>query len=159
MGRLYTTEDYRRAADMLRSAYPGAAITTDIIIGFPGETEDEFEETLSFVREIGFSRIHVFPYSPREGTPAARMRAHVSADVKRERTRRMIELGRELERSYVERMIGQIRSVLFERETDVGAEGYTREYIRTAARGARAGTLRDVCLTDFHGDCASGVLI
>ena len=159
MRRQYSTDRYRRVVALLREAYPGAAFTTDIMVGFPGETDGEFEESLAFVREIGFSRAHVFPYSPREGTPAAAMDGQVSSHVKRERVGKMIELGQELEHQFICGMIGRVRSVLFEQRSDVLAQGYTPEYVWVSASGALPGETRDVCLIDFASDGALGVLI
>ena len=114
MKRRYTPQEYERCVEMLREAMPECAITTDIIAGFAGETEQEFNETLEFAEKIGFSRIHVFPYSRREGTVAYGMAGQLSNAVKQERARRLIELQNELERQYLERQIGKTHGVLFE---------------------------------------------
>ena len=107
MNRKYTTKEYRTILNRLRSYLPDAAVTTDIMAGFPGETEDEFEQTLAFVREMAFSKIHVFPYSPREGTPAAGFPDQVPAPVKEMRSKRLSELASALEAAYQARFTGR----------------------------------------------------
>jgi len=158
MRRPYTTAQYVHAIAAVRDAYPGAAITTDILVGFPGETDAEFRRTAEFVREISFSRVHVFPYSPRENTAAAAMPGQLPEAVKRGRARELIKLGRELEREFISGMIGRSSSVLFEQDCLLGAEGYSGEYVRVRADGAVPGLLANVCLTDFSGEYARGVL-
>ena len=133
MNRKYTSAGYRGAIDRILSAYPDAGITTDIITGFPGETEREFEKSYELVKSVPFSRLHVFPYSPRSGTPAADYKNQVSDEIKKTRAKRMAELGRILSESFARRFINESRPVLFESETVPGAsvyEGYTDNYIR-----------------------------
>lgn len=136
MNRKYTTEEYKNIVDIIKKYMPDAAITTDIIVGFPGETDEEFEETLNFVRKIGFSRIHVFKYSPREGTPAATRKDQIDGNVKNHRSEVLISLGEELMRTFNSHFIGKKLSVLFE-ETSKDPdfiEGYTRNYIRVKSK-------------------------
>lgn len=158
MARRYTSAGYREAAGLLRSAFPGAALTTDLMTGFPGETDEEFAETLSFVREMGFARIHVFPYSEREGTIAQAMPGSVPKAVREARAAELIQLGERLSAAYIDGWIGRTAEVLFEEEMGEGASGYTREYIRVTARGVRAGGIREVLLTDRDGEEAVGVI-
>lgn len=129
MKRRYTPQEYERCVEMLREAMPECAITTDIIAGFAGETEQEFNETLEFAKKIGFSRIHVFPYSRREGTVAYGMAGQLSNAVKQERARRLIELQNELERQYLERQIGKTHGVLFETYENGILHGHTDTYL------------------------------
>lgn len=129
MKRRYTPQEYERCVEMLREAMPECAITTDIIAGFAGETEQEFNETLDFAEKIGFSRIHVFPYSRREGTVAYGMAGQLSNAVKQERARRLIELQNELERQYLERQIGKTHGVLFETYENGVLHGHTDTYL------------------------------
>ena len=96
MNRKYTTEKYKEIVDLIRKYMPDAGITTDIIVGFPGETEDEFKETYDFVKNIGFSRIHVFKYSPRKGTPASKMNNQIHGSIKHSRSEKLIDLGNKL---------------------------------------------------------------
>ncbi len=139
MRRRYTTREFMDAAALLRSAFEGCALTTDLISGFPGETEKEAAATEAFVREVGFSRIHVFPFSPREGTPAASMPGQVPQAIRDERARRLIRIGKELALRYHSSQIGSTREVLIERILPDGTgEGYTREYVpcRTVPAGS-----------------------
>ena len=143
MKRRYTTAEFRAAAQRLRAARPGCALTTDVLTGFPGETEAEAAETLAFVEEMGFARIHVFPYSRRAGTLADRMGAQVPQAVKRERCAKLIELGNKLEAAYAKEMVGTVREVLFEEEN----EGYTPEYVRVRVpEGGAPGAIRPVLI-------------
>jgi len=161
MNRKYTTGQYRHAVDMLRNSMPNVAITTDIMVGFPGETDDEFKETMSFVRDIGFSRIHVFQYSPREGTRAANFSNQVPADIKEQRSHELIKLGNQLEKAYLESFIGKEEDVLFEEESKAEKdiyEGYTEHYIRVAARGTPGllNEIRPVLLEKIEKDYILG---
>ncbi|MFQ5419183.1 MAG: tRNA (N(6)-L-threonylcarbamoyladenosine(37)-C(2))-methylthiotransferase MtaB [Anaerolineae bacterium] len=138
MARRASRESFRQLAAAARAHIPDLSLTTDIIVGFPGETEAEFEESLDFVREIGFSRLHVFPYSSRPGTAAAAMPGQVPGPVKKERTRRLIQLGESLALAFHRRYERQTRHVLW--EANVGADpeglrwaGYTDNYIRVMA--------------------------
>ncbi len=126
MRRRYTTDDFRRACAMLRQAFSDCAITTDVITGFPGETEEEFAETMAFCREIGFARIHVFPYSARQGTPAAGMPNQVRRAVREERARELIAAGSALAEAYRTGWVGKTVDVLAEEVDENGtAHGYT----------------------------------
>ncbi len=130
MGRRYDAADYKRAVDLIREAVPGVAITTDIIVGFPGETEAEFQESYDFARQLQFARIHVFPYSPRPGTKAALMSQQVADRVKRERSRQMLALGRASVRNFKRQFLGKTVMVLWEKETCGVWSGLTDNYIR-----------------------------
>jgi threonylcarbamoyladenosine tRNA methylthiotransferase MtaB len=130
MGRRYTIEDYGQALALIRQAVPAAAITTDVIIGFPGETEDEFAEGLEFCRQAGFARIHVFPYSPRPGTAAAGMPGQVPAAVKKQRRQQMLALAGESAGRFREKYLDRVMPVLFEQKTGGLWSGLTDNYIR-----------------------------
>ena len=162
MRRRYTPEEYLRAVENLRSYMPDCAVTTDVIAGFPGETEAEFEETLDFLRLARLSRIHAFPYSRRKGTVADGLPDQVDEVVKHERTKKLIALGNQLEREYVSSMIGTVQSVLFEQsagEPGCGmAEGYTGQYIRVRAK-AEPGQIRAVRLVSAEGTLALGEVV
>ncbi len=151
MNRRYTTDEYRNAVRLLREACSDTAITTDIIAGFVGETEDEHRETVDFVREIGFARIHVFPYSKRNGTKAASMPNHLPRAVKEVRTKELIAVGTECESAFIAGMIGQNVEVLME---DDGT-GYTRNYVRVRCEGA-PGELKTVQIYARDGVLALG---
>jgi threonylcarbamoyladenosine tRNA methylthiotransferase MtaB len=130
MRRRYSTADYQNTVDLIREAVPGAAITTDVIVGFPGETDDEFRESYSFCQQMQFARIHVFSYSPRPGTRAAGMPGQVEAKLKRERSRRMLALGRACVRNFRKGFLGETLMVLWEKETGGVWSGLTDNYIR-----------------------------
>ncbi|MBN2879195.1 MAG: tRNA (N(6)-L-threonylcarbamoyladenosine(37)-C(2))-methylthiotransferase MtaB [Clostridia bacterium] len=129
MNRWYTTEKYLKEVDFIRSFIPDAAITTDIIVGFPGETEADFSETLAFVEKVQFSRIHVFPFSPRPNTKAYDMKAKVPKAEKNKRVHQLIDLGEKLEQEYMKKFIGKTVSVLFETNKGNIYTGYSKEYI------------------------------
>ena len=130
MKRRYNTGQFLRGVENLRKSFPHAAFTTDILTGFPGETEKEYDETRKMIETVGFSRIHVFPYSPRPGTAAAALPDQLPTEVKEFRTRELISLGNRVSERYLSTWIGQ-ESVLLPEEINNGRwEGYTPEYIR-----------------------------
>ncbi len=159
MRRRYTTEDFRRACALLRQAFPSCAITTDVITGFPGETEEEFAETVVFSKEIGFARMHVFPYSARQGTPATAMPNQVKRAVREERARQLIAVGNELAEAYRASWIGKTVEVLLE-ETDENdlTHGYTAEYMPCAVEDGTPGKLCAVTVTGLHQDGLIGTI-
>lgn len=126
MGRRYTTAEYARAAALLRQAMPESALTTDVIAGFCGETDEEHAQTMAFVREMAFARIHVFPYSIRNGTRAAAMRAQVPQHVREARAGALIRLGKELTQEFLRAQLGRTDTVLIESD----GTGYTGNYAR-----------------------------
>jgi threonylcarbamoyladenosine tRNA methylthiotransferase MtaB len=130
MNRRYSTADYLRAVDLIREAVPGVAVTTDVIVGFPGETEAEFKESYDFARQMNFARIHVFSYSPRPGTKAATMPQQVDDKARRERSRRTLALARACLRSFRRRFLGKTVMVLWEKEIGGVWSGLTDNYIR-----------------------------
>ena len=129
MNRKYTTKQYENAVELLRSYYPEAAFTTDIIVGFPGETEKEFEETYQFAKKINFYKIHVFKYSKRRGTPAESMPNQVDGNIKEERSNRLIELSNENENKHNENYVGKEVNVLFEELDNNYYKGHTSNYM------------------------------
>ncbi len=130
MKRRYNTSQYLRAAENLRRVFPMAAFTTDVLTGFPGETEAEFEETKAFLEKMGYARIHVFPYSPREDTPAAVMAGQLSSAEKERRARELIALGERISRRYLSLWLEREADFLPEEQIRGCWEGYTPEYIR-----------------------------
>ncbi|KZM54228.1 MAG: tRNA (N(6)-L-threonylcarbamoyladenosine(37)-C(2))-methylthiotransferase MtaB [Bacillaceae bacterium] len=135
MRRKYTTEFYAERLKRLREALPGLAVTSDVIVGFPGETEEEFMETYNFVKEHRYSELHVFPYSKRTGTPAARMENQVDEDIKNERVHRLIALSDQLAKEYASKFEGQVLEVIpeepYKEAPDSGKyEGYTDNYLK-----------------------------
>ena len=137
MGRRYTAYEYGEIVETLRRADQDVAITTDVMVGFPGETDREFDETYKFVKKMAFSKIHVFKYSPREGTPAARFKNQVPSKVKQERSDMLITLGDKMEQQFMNRFLGKEERVLFEQRVSMDGdmyEGYTDNYIKVMAR-------------------------
>ncbi len=130
MRRRYNTAQYMKAVDEIRTGFPHAALTTDILTGFPGETETEFLETEEMIRRVAFSRIHVFPYSPRPNTEAAAMAGQLPDAVRQERARRLIAVGEETARQYLESWLNLETVLLPEEIVDGCMEGYTPEYLR-----------------------------
>lgn len=136
MNRKYTTAEYREVVNRLRANFPDVAITTDVMVGFPGETEQEFEESKRFVDEISFAQVHVFKYSPRKGTPSVTFPNQVSPEEKERRSKIMIELSANSEKRFCDKFIGREMEVLFEqqvKEQDGYYEGLTPNYIRVVA--------------------------
>lgn len=161
MNRHYDTAEYCKLCNDLRSAFDDIALTTDVMVGFPGETREEFEESLAFVRKVGFSKIHVFPYSPREGTRAAKMGNQVTKAEKKERCHEMIAAGQELRTKFLQEQTGRVFPVLFETAcTDNVYEGYTPNYtpVRVYSEKNLCGTLRDVLITGAGEDWCEGKL-
>ncbi|HHV45680.1 MAG TPA: tRNA (N(6)-L-threonylcarbamoyladenosine(37)-C(2))-methylthiotransferase MtaB [Tissierellia bacterium] len=158
MNRKYTKEQYKEIVELIRKYMPDAGITTDIIVGFPGETEEEFNETCDFVNEIGFSRIHVFKYSPRIGTPASKYDNQIHGSIKHERSEKLISLGNRLMDKFNSKFIGKIVKVLFEEEKDGFFEGYTTNYMRVKSRAKEniQGNILPVRIIDKENDFLIG---
>lgn len=156
MNRKYDTALYRRIISGIRERFDNCSVTTDIMTGFPGETDEEFEETLDFVREIGFSRVHIFCYSRREGTPAAEMENQVDEHIKVLRSKKLEALALSLSKDFFARQVGRTENVLFERQKDGFYEGYTENYtpVRVKTELPLKGKIARVRLTSFgDGGC------
>ena len=134
MNRWYSTEQYFKEVEFVKTYLKNAAITTDIIVGFPGETEDDFSQTLEFVKKVGFARIHVFPFSPRPDTKAYDMKNKVPKLIKNKRVHKLIELGEEMEKNYINKFINKNTEVLFETFEDNYYIGYSKEYIKVKVK-------------------------
>lgn len=166
MGRRTSRASYRQLVQAAREAIPDLSLSSDLILGFPGESENDFALSMDFVQEIGFSRIHAFTYSARPGTAAAKMRGQIPNDRKKERTRRMIELGKKLSLAFHQRFKGQIRPVLW--ESGIGANhdglqwaGYTDNYIRVIANSPldMFNRITPVEIQEVHVDNVSGAIV
>ncbi len=129
MNRRYTTEEFKAVTKRLRAKFPNAALTTDIIVGFPGETDEEFNTTYEFLKEIAFYKMHIFKYSQRKGTKAAVMPNQVDGKIKEERSKKLIELSNENEYNYNRKHIGKQVEVLFEEREGEYLKGHTTNYI------------------------------
>lgn len=163
MNRKYTTDEYKKIVELIRSYMTDVAFTTDIIVGFPEETDEEFNETFKFVKEIEFSKVHVFKYSPREGTPAAKLK-QLDGNIKQERSKSLIELSDELNKEFNEGFIGRKIDVLFEEESkqeENYMEGYTTNYIRVLAKGDESleGKIRSIDINSTYGDSLVGEVV
>jgi len=145
MNRHYTPEEYLEKCSIIRDFFVTPALTTDVIVGFPGETEEEFLETEQFLRKAAFSQMHIFKYSMRGGTAAARMPHQIADAVKTERSSRLLKLNEGLEREYREQFLGTVKKVLIEEEEAIDGSryftGYTPEYVRAAV-------VSDICLAN-----------
>ena len=133
MNRRYTAEEYAASVDLLRETLPDVSISTDVIVGFPGETEEEFNETYKFLERIKLTKTHVFKYSPRKGTKAAEMKDQIDGSIKDKRSKLLIELSNKNEKEFIEKFIGKEMDVLIETEVKGQEgiyEGYTRNYIK-----------------------------
>ena len=157
MRRRYTSGEFLAACAMLRGAFEDCALTTDVMTGFPGETEEEFAQTVDTCQRAGFARMHVFPYSEREGTKAAAMAGSVPRHVREERARQLIAVGRALERAALEGRVGRNDEVLVE-EIDAQGRGmgYTGGYMRVHVQGAQPGEIVRVRITGIENEELSG---
>lgn len=153
MNRHYTSAEFAKLIENIRNEIPDIAISTDIIVGFPGETDELFEESLNFAKSIGFAKMHVFPYSKRAGTPAAKMPNQVDEAVKKQRVHRMQEMAEESAKAFHEKFIGKTLEVLFEQEKDGYTEGLTSNYIKVYVNEKiPSGELHNVELCEIYQD-------
>lgn len=160
MNRKYTPDEYLDFLKLLRDSFDMPAITTDIITGFPAETEQEFKETFEFTRKAEFSRLHVFPFSARKGTKAYDMTPKVPGDISKHRAKELISLGEKLEHKYLESLLGRTEEVLFEEPSKAFEglmEGYSKRYVRVAAK-AEENECKKVVLEDIKGKVIKGKL-
>ena len=161
MNRRYDTDGFRHTAEKLRETFPNCSITTDIIVGFPGETDEEFAQSVEFAREIGFAKIHVFPYSLRKGTIAAEM-PQIHPGVRSDRVDLLMAAARELEREFYKSQIGTTHTVLVERpQSKDYSHGFTESYIPVRIYGVELPrhTLADVKITNNDDGYCMGVVI
>lgn len=129
MNRKYTAQAFEKEVNLLRKTFPDVALTTDVIVGFPGETEEEFNETYKYLSKIRFAKLHVFKYSPRKGTVAAKMKNQIDSAVKEKRSHKLIELSNECEIEFLDRYIGKKVKVLFEKQDGKYIKGHTTNYL------------------------------
>jgi threonylcarbamoyladenosine tRNA methylthiotransferase MtaB len=164
MRRSYSLDQYHRTVNLIKEMIPEVAITTDIMVGFPGESDEEFEQSYSFCQQAGFANIHVFPFSPRPETAATRMPAPIKDKVKQERNQRMLELSRSSRRRFCEQFLGQTMPVLWEQETSPGSgiySGLTSNYIRVFAHSEKplSNEITPVRLVEFHNQGIWGEIV
>lgn len=163
MNRKYTTKDYRKSVNYIRNAFPDSAITTDIMVGFPGETDEEFETTLKFAEEISFAEAHIFKYSVRKGTVAEKMENQIEPHIKEERSKRLIAVTKKTQKDFLNSHIGKEVEVLFEREHKGIAgvyEGKTDNYITVIAKSNEdiSGEFKTVKIDSVNKGIAVGVV-
>lgn len=152
MNRHYTREGYLEACQRIYETFPGAGITTDIIVGFPTETEEDFLQSLAIIKEARFSQIHAFPYSPREGTNAYKRYKELPASVKKERMERILEAGERQKHAYLQAQIGKTAVIVPEQCKNGVTEGYAGNYIRVYVDGELPKTLIEVRITELYKD-------
>ena len=160
MKRKYDTARYYESVRLLKAHFPGCAVTTDMIVAFPGETEAEFAESLAFIQKCGFADMHIFPYSRRPGTPADKMPGQHDNATKEARSRAAIAVAEEMNRSYRENLIGQTLEVLFEEPDGAFFTGHAPNYIKVYALGeALHNEVRTVRVTGLRGDGVEGQIL
>ena len=159
MNRHYTSDEYFEKCDLLRKYFDNPAFTTDVIVGFPGETQEDYEISREFVKKVRFSELHVFKYSKRDGTVAAKMENQIPEPVKTERSEDLIKVGENLTMEYRRKFIGKKVSVLFEEIINVAGEnywvGHTKEYIKVIMKSDKdiSGDIKNVSLIGFANEC------
>ncbi|MGN0628768.1 MAG: tRNA (N(6)-L-threonylcarbamoyladenosine(37)-C(2))-methylthiotransferase MtaB [Oscillospiraceae bacterium] len=159
MRRRYNTDMYREVVKNIREFFPEGSLTTDVIVGFPGESEEDFEESCSFIEEMGFAKVHIFPYSRRTGTDAADMENQVPNSVKTERCSKMAKRAEAVRLKFLDAQVGKTESVLIESEIKDGMmQGYTRNYTPVVLPAVKSllCTVQDVVITGVSGDSCIG---
>ena len=161
MNRKYDSNRYYKSVTFLHEAYDRPAVTTDLIVGFPGETEEEFQQTLDFIQKCAFSAMHIFPYSKRPGTPAAKLPGQVLNAVKEERAHRAAQIARTMQDTYLYSWVGETVPVLFEEEREGLWRGHTTRYCEVEVQSVQPlhNQLRQVQITGHAGGALQGVLV
>ena len=160
MKRKYDTARYYESVELLRKFFPGCALTTDMIVAFPGETEEEFAQSLDFIQKCAFAEMHIFPYSRRPGTPADKMPGQHPNAVKEDRSRRAIAIADQMTAAYRAAMIGSTAPVLFEEPSEGLFTGHAPNYVRVYAKGENLhNEVRSVRITGVHRDGVIGEIV
>lgn len=162
MKRRYTTEEYKTIVDRLRAAIPNVSITTDVIVGFPGETNEEFDKTYEFLKDIELTHMHIFKYSPRKGTPAATMENQVDPSTKHERSEKLLQLNEENFKKFGQKMLDKEFNVLFEQKVgDNKFEGLTENYVKVIVESDKdlSEQILKVKITDIKNEFLEGILV
>ena len=167
MHRPYDTKKFKALLDQIRKRVPGIAVTTDVIVGFPGETEADFDVTCNFVKQCGFAKMHIFPYSKRKGTPAAARQDQIPENVKKQRAEKLAEIDRGMQQAYFAQNVGTNHAVLVEQPviTDKNAtgfvEGLTESYIRVELPGSVeiCGKVVNIKITEALIDKCKGIIL
>jgi threonylcarbamoyladenosine tRNA methylthiotransferase MtaB len=160
MKRKYDTARYYESVALLKQHFPGCAVTTDMIVAFPGETEEEFRQSLEFIQKCGFADMHIFPYSRRPGTPADKMPGQLGNATKEARSRAAIAVAEEMSRAYREKLIGTKLEVLFEETDGEYFTGHAMNYVKVYAEGENLhNEIREVTVTEVYKDGIRGILL
>ena len=160
MKRKYDTARYYESVELLRRFFPGCAITTDMIVAFPGETEQEFAQSLAFIQKCGFADMHIFPYSRRPGTPADKMPGQHNNATKEQRSREAIAVAQQVSEHYRRGLIGTVQQVLFEEPEAQWYTGHAPNYVKVYVRGQQLhNQIRDVKITELHPEGVIGQLV
>ena len=160
MKRKYDTARYFESVQLLKAHFPGCAVTTDMIVAFPGETEAEFEASLAFIRRCGFADMHIFPYSRRPGTPADKMPGQHNNETKENRSRAAIAVAEEMSVAYRENLVGTVHAVLFEERDGQFYTGHAPNYVKVYACGENLhNQIRDVRITGLYRDGVAGEIL
>lgn len=160
MNRKYTAEEFEKIVKLLREYYNDCILTTDIIVGFPGETTEEFEKTYKFLKEIKFYKMHVFKYSPRKGTKAEKFPNQIQGNIKDERSDKLLELSDLNEKEYLDNLIEKELKVLFEEFDGEYFKGHTANYIMVKAKGENLeNEIKTVKVMQTDKDCVLGTVI
>ena len=160
MGRKYNTSHVLQGIDSLRSNFPGCAVTADLITGFPGETEDDFNQTINFIKKAAFSDMHIFPYSPRPGTKAADMPGQIEKSIKKERARIAINIAKKMTENYKKTQIGNTLEVLFEQEKSSFSKGHSENYQMVTVKGKiERNSIHNVMIKGIKNDILTGEIV
>ncbi|MDY5211649.1 tRNA (N(6)-L-threonylcarbamoyladenosine(37)-C(2))-methylthiotransferase MtaB [Intestinibacter sp.] len=162
MKRRYTTEEYKTIVDRLRANIPNVSITTDVIVGFPGETNEEFDKTYEFLKDIELTHMHIFKYSPRKGTPAATMENQVDPSTKHDRSEKLLKLNEENFEKFGQKMLNKEFNVLFEQKVgDNKYEGLTENYVKVIVESDKdlSEQILKVKITDVKNEFLEGILV
>lgn len=160
MNRKYTAEGFEKEVNLLRKTFPNVTLTTDIIVGFPGETDEEFDTTYKYLERIKFTKTHVFKYSPRKGTIAEKMKEQISPEIKENRSKKLIELSNKNEKDFLKKFIGNNVDVLFEQKNGKFYKGHTKNYIEVETEGENLeNKIKTVTITDTDGLILRGNLM
>lgn len=159
MGRKYNTARYLESVELLKKYFPGCAVTTDMIVAFPGETEEEFLQSLEFIQKCGFGDMHIFPYSRRPGTPADKMPGQHDNATKEDRSRRAIDVAEKMSAAYRENMTGTVQQVLFEEEQDGWYTGHAPNYVKVYVKGENLhNQVLPVAITGLFREGVAGII-
>ena len=150
MNRKHSKEEFLQTVDDIRKVFPNAGITTDIIVGFPGETKQEFAETVQTSKRASFFEMHVFPFSPREGTVAAKM-PELSGTIVKERAKELSEIGKQMKQQFLQKQVGLVHEVLVEKSTETEAEGYAKNYVRVRFKTEKPVEIGQIVLVEAIG--------